>query len=192
MLPSSGKAMGSQPAICSGDQHNPSLASTTARNLGARTNLHGLGRAARRSAAASARWARYRRRPPLRASSRDTVDGARPSRRAIARQESPVATPRLISSRSAAVNDRAAHCGGRCCMPLVCNTKARIEGHACPSGGQSAAATHLAASAARAPLALGPTVPRIAPTTSTADAPDTAEAMQPSLETTRVSATLIA
>jgi hypothetical protein len=48
-----------QPAvICSGDQRIASLASTTARNLGVRTNLHGLGRAARRSAARSARWAR--------------------------------------------------------------------------------------------------------------------------------------
>jgi hypothetical protein len=55
---SSGQASGSQPAICSGDQRSLSLASTTARNLGVRnlgvrTNLHGLGRAARRSAAAS-------------------------------------------------------------------------------------------------------------------------------------------
>jgi hypothetical protein len=63
------------------------------------------------------------------------------------------------------------------------------RGHACPSGGQSAAATHLAASAARAPPALGPTVPRVAPTTSTADEPVTAEAMKPSLETTTDSAT---
>jgi hypothetical protein len=33
----------------------------------------------------------------------DTVDGARPSRRAIARNESPAAIPREISSRSAGV-----------------------------------------------------------------------------------------
>jgi hypothetical protein len=39
----------------------------------------------------------------LRATSRDTVDGARPSRRAITRNESPAAIPREISSRSAGV-----------------------------------------------------------------------------------------
>jgi hypothetical protein len=40
---------------------------------------------------------------------------------------------------------------------------------ACPSGGRSAAGTHLVTTAARAPPALGPTVPRTAPSTSTAD-----------------------
>jgi hypothetical protein len=36
----------------------------------------------------------------LRAISRDTVDGARPMCRAIARNDSPLAAPREISSRS--------------------------------------------------------------------------------------------
>jgi hypothetical protein len=129
---SSGSASRRQPTICSGDQRNLSLASTTARSRGSTASLDGLGRAARRSAAASARWARYRERPPLRASSRDTVEGARPSRRAIARLELPAATPRLISSRSATVSEWAARCGGRCWTPPVCNTNPRIEGPRLP------------------------------------------------------------
>src|SRR5918995_81796 len=40
-------------------------------------------------------------RPPLRATSRDTVDGARASRPAMTRSDSPAARPREISSRSA-------------------------------------------------------------------------------------------
>ena len=50
---------------------------------------------------ASARQARYRRRPRLRATSRLTVEGARPRWRAIARNEAPATSWRLISSRSA-------------------------------------------------------------------------------------------
>ena len=51
--------------------------------------------------ARSAWQARYWSRPPLRASSRETVEGARLSCRAICRQESPATSPREISSRSA-------------------------------------------------------------------------------------------
>jgi hypothetical protein len=56
----------------------------------------------------------------------------------------------------------------------------------CPTGGRSAAATHFVASAPRPPPALGPTIPKIAPTTSTADQPVSAEAMEPPIETSVV------
>jgi hypothetical protein len=69
----------------------------------------------------------------LRATSRDTVDGARPSRRAIMRQESPAAGPREISSRSANSKALAARRGGRHCTPPDCNTKARTDGPRLPS-----------------------------------------------------------
>ena len=49
---------------------------------------------------------------------RETVDGARPNRRAIARNDSPAARPREISSRSTSDNrngDRTgSRGGGRC------------------------------------------------------------------------------
>ena len=44
--------------ICSGDHRSASLASTPARSRGSVTSLAGLGRWARRKAAASAAWAR--------------------------------------------------------------------------------------------------------------------------------------
>ena len=63
----------------------------------------GLGRRARSSARTCAATARYRYRPRVlfRAISRLTVDGARPSRRAISRTPSFRASPSAISSRSA-------------------------------------------------------------------------------------------
>ena len=114
----------------------------------------------------------------MRASSRDTVDGARPSRAASCRHESPAATPRLISSRSAMLSDRGARLGGWCCMPPVCSTNARTDGTPCRAGGRSAAATHLAATGPRPRPAPLLTVPRLVPTTSSADAPVNAEVMQ--------------
>ena len=66
-------------------------------------SFDGFGRRARRTAALSAGHARYRRRPPFVVTSREIVDGDRPSRRAIDRNDSPPARPREISSRS--VND---------------------------------------------------------------------------------------
>jgi hypothetical protein len=62
-------------------------------------------------------------------------------------------------------------------------------GPVCRAGGRSAAATHLAATAARPRLVLLLTAPRTAPTTSTADLSVNAEVMQPPLETSTVSAT---
>jgi hypothetical protein len=91
----------SQPAICSGDQRSSSLSSTMARSPGRRPSFVCFGRQARPQAARSAVSARYWRRPPLPATSRDTVDGARPSTPAIVRSDRPAARPREISSRSA-------------------------------------------------------------------------------------------
>jgi hypothetical protein len=90
----------SHPEICNGDHHNASLSSTTARNRGFIVSFDGFGRWARRRDARCATAARYRRRPPLAATSRDTVDGERPNRRAIHRNDWPPASPREISSRS--------------------------------------------------------------------------------------------
>jgi hypothetical protein len=69
----------------------------------------------------------------LRATSRDTVDGARPSRWAITRQELPAARPREISSGSANSKALAARRDGGLCTPPVCNTKARTDGPRLPS-----------------------------------------------------------
>ena len=57
----------------------PQLGLPRQRAAAAPPSLDGLGRAARWSAAASARWARWRQRPPLRASSRDTVEALVPT-----------------------------------------------------------------------------------------------------------------
>jgi hypothetical protein len=60
-------------------------------------------------------------------------------------------------------------------------------GPVCPGGGRSVAATHLVATAPRPRPALVLSVPRTAPTTSTADASVHAEVMQPPIETSNVS-----
>jgi transposase-like protein len=56
-----------------------SLRSTTRRSRRHRASFAGLGRSARRCAPRSARRARYFLRPPLAFTSRQTVDGDRPS-----------------------------------------------------------------------------------------------------------------
>jgi hypothetical protein len=80
------------------------LSATSIRSSGSAASLAGFGRFARCRAACSARSARYWRGPPLRLISRLIVDGARPSRRAMHRTDSPAATPREISSRSSSDN----------------------------------------------------------------------------------------
>jgi hypothetical protein len=67
------------------------------------SRLHGLGRVARAHACRSA-TARYRRIPPLPATSRQTVDGDLPRLAAIDHNDRPAARPREISSRSARLN----------------------------------------------------------------------------------------
>src|SRR4051812_27734426 len=81
---------------------------TYARSAGFVASLAGFGRRAARSACHWAVVARYSRPPPrvaaLRRSSRETVDAARPSRRATSRTPWPCARHSATSSRSA--NDR--------------------------------------------------------------------------------------
>ena len=83
-----------------GDHHSSSQAVTWAASRG-HTSFGSFGRRARSLARSWARHARYPARPPLAATSRLTVDVARPNRDAIALKVSPRCTPRLISSRSA-------------------------------------------------------------------------------------------
>ena len=90
-------------------------------------SLHGWGRRARRHAARSARWARYPSRPPLRASSRLTVEGARPNRDAITRSDSPAATPLEISSRSVSERWRSARRRGAGRTPPASSNNRRID-----------------------------------------------------------------
>ena len=108
-----GASLASTPAICSGHQSSASLSATYARSTGSRASKHAFGRRARRHARSSASMARYLRRPRLRAISRLTVDGARPSARAICRNESPRARPREMSSRSLRASDPRRRLRGR-------------------------------------------------------------------------------
>ena len=94
----------SQPAICSGDQFHSSFLATACRNWSCTANLQGFGRSACLHARLSAVAARYHRDPPLRPISRLTVEGERPSARAIERSGRPAIRPREISSRSANVS----------------------------------------------------------------------------------------
>jgi len=112
----------SQAEICRGDHSSLRRASTSARSLGESASLVGLGRRRRRIAARSASAARYRFRPPFRATSRETEDGARPILWAKARHESPTASPRDSSSRSAAVSSRRERCGVRGRTPPAATT----------------------------------------------------------------------
>ena len=81
---------------------------TYSRNASLPASLATFGRLARRSACHCAAVARYSSKPPrvaaLRRSSREIVDGDRPTRRAIWQTPQPWALRTAISSRSA--NDR--------------------------------------------------------------------------------------
>src|SRR5215203_5668353 len=101
---SAGYSLLSQPEICSGDQSSRSFPATTTRRGSLILSQHLLGRRARSQACSSALWALYLLLPPLRFTSRHTVEAQRPSRAAIARRDSPAASPREISSRSAGVS----------------------------------------------------------------------------------------
>jgi hypothetical protein len=74
--------------------------------------------------------------------------------------------PRPISSRSAAVSDRAARCGGRCCTPPVCNTNARTEDPRLPTRRAIIRSESPCRHRYPSSSCSWPTVPRIAPTTS--------------------------
>ena len=98
----SGNSRRSITLICSGDQCSSSLACTHSRSPASPASFAVFGRRARSSACACAASARYLPRSRCYgATSRLTVDGARPSRAAIARTDSPAASPTAISSRSA-------------------------------------------------------------------------------------------
>src|SRR5215208_1925962 len=116
---SSGYFLLSQPEICSGDQSALSFTATKSRRRSFTESRHLLGRRALCQAFSSALVARYLLRPPLRFTSRHTVEAGRPSRAAIARRESPAASPREISSRSVglSVHPRLRRTGGE--MPPV-------------------------------------------------------------------------
>src|ERR1700733_2052918 len=101
-----GKPRFSHPEICSGDQFRISLRATIVRSSLRRASKHGLGRRADFQAWWSALLARYRGRPPWRATSRLTVEAARCKFLAISRIDDPEAMPREISSRSASVRVR--------------------------------------------------------------------------------------
>src|SRR5665213_567048 len=106
MLLSSGNPNLSHPAICSGDQSKLNLPATTFCRLAFMPSLHCLGRLACSHACESASDARYLFRPPLRAISRLTVEGALPIMIAICRIDALAAMPREISSRSARLSAR--------------------------------------------------------------------------------------
>ena len=99
---SSGNSTRNRPEICSGEYLFCRYCSTFPRSARFVASFAGFGRAARSQAAACALVARYR--PDgsaLRPSSREIVDGERPSRAAIDRIDSPAARASAISSRSA-------------------------------------------------------------------------------------------
>ena len=96
----SGYRRRSQPEICSGDQFWLSLKATQCCRRRTLASLHTFGRRAHLQAAASASAARYRDRPPCRATSLEIVDTGRRRPRAIARNDSLRLMPREISSRS--------------------------------------------------------------------------------------------
>src|SRR5437879_6389284 len=96
-----GYCTGNHLAIWAGDHFFLSLASTTVRSRALLASLATLGRRARSRAPASASQARYLPRPPLAPTSLEIVEGALRSTPAITRHDSPAASPREISSRSA-------------------------------------------------------------------------------------------
>src|SRR5678809_630899 len=104
MQRSFGHVTRNQLAICSGDHSRRSLAATMRRSGPFDDSLHALGRNAACRARHLAAAARYLVRPWLRATSRDTVDGARLNRRAMARSDSSALSPLEISSHSTSVN----------------------------------------------------------------------------------------
>ena len=96
-------------AIWRGDQLRLRCSATHARSLGRLLSRQACARRALRQALASASPARYEHLPPLRRTSRLTVEAALPRSRAMSRIDRPADSPLEISSRSAA---RSA-CGAR-------------------------------------------------------------------------------
>src|ERR1700733_590791 len=122
-----GKPRFSHPEICSGDQFRISLRATIVRSSLRRASKHGLGRRADFQAWWSALLARYRGRPPWRATSRLTVEAARCKLLAISRIDEPEAMPRETSSRSASVRVRSERRRTAGTIPPCCDNKKWIE-----------------------------------------------------------------
>src|SRR4051795_5797192 len=91
-------------AIEAGDQPCRSCWQTTARSRGERSTANSLGRSRPAHAASCAAVARYRARPPCRATSREITEESRPNRRPISLYSRDSARPREISSRSVNIN----------------------------------------------------------------------------------------
>src|ERR1700723_1134989 len=117
----------SHPEICSGDQFRISLRATIVRSSLRRASKHGVGRRAGFQAWWSALLARYRGRPPWRATSRLTVEAARCKLLAISRIAEPEAIPREISSRPASVGVRPERRRTAGTIPPCCDNKKWIE-----------------------------------------------------------------
>src|SRR5215217_9784873 len=119
---SSGYSLLSQPEICSGDHSCRSFPATTTPRRSLIASQQFLGRRAHFEACSSAFWALYLLRPPLRFTSRHTVEAQRPSRAAIVRRDSPAASPREISSRSEGVSAHLCLCRSGGEMPPVASS----------------------------------------------------------------------
>jgi hypothetical protein len=111
----------------------PACPPPSARNAKLVASLHTWGRRACCHAARSARCARYRSRPSLRATSRLIVHTARHSRPAMTRSDSPPATPRKISSRSCSDRCRTDRFQGAGRTPPASSNNRRIDDPFLPS-----------------------------------------------------------
>jgi hypothetical protein len=96
----------SRAEICSGDQHRRSSLATRRASTGFDSKRNDLGRRFSWFHRCWACPARYRPRPPLRATSRATVEHGRPIPAAMNRNDQPWARPRPISHRSSYDNRR--------------------------------------------------------------------------------------
>ena len=133
MVSSSGNSPLSQPDICSGDQSSFNFWATIHRSRCRVARRQGFGRRADAHASKSASDARYRSRPPCRAISRLTVEGALPIFAAILRIEQFAAMPREISSRSPSCSTNGARrrIGGT--IPPLATTTPNIEAACLPN-----------------------------------------------------------
>jgi hypothetical protein len=133
MFSSSGNSPLSQPDICSGDQSCFNFWATTHRSRCRVARRQGFGRHADSHASKSASDARYRSRPPWRAISRLTVEGALSMVAAILRIEQFAAIPREISSRSPSCNTNDARRRSAGTIPPLATTTPNIEAACFPN-----------------------------------------------------------
>jgi hypothetical protein len=117
------------------------------------------------------------------------LTGARPSRAAICRHGSPAATPRLISSRSAMLRHRDARPAGCRCTPPAWSTNAQTDGPRLPSRRAISRSDSPCRHRAHTSSCSAADSPQDRTHHPHADAPVSAEVMQPPLEASVVSAT---